>query len=81
MDMNLANLRQMVVDGEAWGAAPHEAQRVGHNLATEQQQPKFVVICCAVIEKIHTTDFDMNLLFYFLLCCQLILLLTDSLFP
>ena len=35
MNMNLAKLQQMVMDREAWRAAPHEAQRVGHNLAIE----------------------------------------------
>ena len=37
MDMNLNKLREMVKDREAWHAAVHGAQRVGHNLATEQQ--------------------------------------------
>ena len=37
MDMNLGKLQEMVRDREAWHtAAVHGWQRVGHNLATEQ---------------------------------------------
>ena len=38
MDMSLSKLQEMVKDREAWHAAVHAAQRVGHNLVTEQQQ-------------------------------------------
>ena len=38
MDMNLSKLWEMVEDIGAWWAAVHEVTRVGHNLATEQQQ-------------------------------------------
>ena len=38
MDMNLGKLQDMVRDREAWHAAVHGSQRVGHNLATEQWQ-------------------------------------------
>ena len=38
MDMNLSKLQEMVKDREAWKTAFHGLQRVGHNLATEQQQ-------------------------------------------
>ena len=37
-DRNLGKLREMVRDREAWHAAVHGLQRVGHDWATEQQQ-------------------------------------------
>ena len=37
MDMNLSELWEIVKDREAWWTAVHELQRVGCNLATEQQ--------------------------------------------
>ena len=38
MDMNLGKLQETVRDREAWhAAAVYGWQRVGHNLATEQQ--------------------------------------------
>ena len=38
MDMNLSKLQRTVKDREAWCAAVHGSQRVGHNYVTEQQQ-------------------------------------------
>ena len=40
MDMSLSKLLEVVKDREAWHAALHGgSKRVGHDLATEQQQP------------------------------------------
>ena len=35
MYMNLSKLQEIVKDREAWYAAVHESQRVGHDLVTE----------------------------------------------
>ena len=35
VNMNLGRLREMVRDPEAWCAAVHELQRVGHDWATQ----------------------------------------------
>ena len=36
MDMNLSKLQEIVKDREAWYAAAHGSQRVGHDWATKQ---------------------------------------------
>ena len=37
MDMNFSKLEDIVEDREAWCAVVHRVTRVGHDLATEQQ--------------------------------------------
>ena len=41
VEINLNILKETVKDREAWRAAVHGSQRVGHDLVTEQQQDIF----------------------------------------
>ena len=45
MDTNLGKLQGMVRDREAWRAAIHGAQRVGHNWETEQHDTLIFLTC------------------------------------
>ena len=40
MDMSLKKLQEVVKDREAWHAAIHMSQRVGHDLVTEKKKKK-----------------------------------------
>ena len=38
MNMNLSQLQEIVTDRGAWHAVVHGVAKIGHDLATEQQQ-------------------------------------------
>ena len=44
MDMTLCNLWELVMDRDAWGAAVHGSQRVGHNRATELNRTELMYL-------------------------------------
>ena len=46
MDMSLSQLWEMVKDREAWHAAIHGSQRVGHTWVTELQNIMYMYIYC-----------------------------------
>ena len=43
MDVNLSKLRETVEGREAWHATVSEVTKVGHDLATEQQQAEYEI--------------------------------------
>ena len=45
MDMGLSKLWEMVKDREAWCAAVHGLQSVGHDLTTEPQEQQQALYC------------------------------------
>ena len=45
MDMNLGKLQKMVRVREAWRAAVHGSQRVGHSWAAEHHHHLWLAIC------------------------------------
>ena len=56
MDMSLTNLREMVKDRETWHTAVHGSQRVGHDLACEQQPPADLM----ALRKVKLFDFKID---------------------
>ena len=48
MDVGFGGLRESLMDREAWCAAVHRVAKVGHDLATEQQQI-FIFICFQIL--------------------------------
>ena len=56
MDMSLTNLREMVKDRETCHTAVHGSQRVGHDLASEQQPPGDLM----ALRKVKAFDFKID---------------------
>ena len=55
-DMSFRKLREIVKDREAWCAAAHKWQRVGHDLATEQQYWLLSLCFYPASPSYHTND-------------------------
>ena len=56
MDVSLSNLREMGKDRETWHTAVHGSQRVGHDLASEQQPP----VDLMTLRKVKAFDFKID---------------------
>ena len=54
--VSLTNLREMVKDRETWHTAVHGSQRVGHDLASEQQPPADLM----ALRKVKVFDFKID---------------------
>ena len=56
MDMGLGALLELVMDREAWHAALHGSQKVGHDWATELNRTReHFTVLCRINEVIHET--------------------------